>query len=96
MDLIEAAVENQSTLITKENLTRLLNAIRLLTRILPFLFELDQNNVQDPFYNMFWIVDEGVNAGMKLVQNVVKLLFLRGFTLPDIVSDTPGVHYIIW
>ncbi|KAJ3268938.1 hypothetical protein HDV01_002077 [Terramyces sp. JEL0728] len=68
------------------------NCIRLLTRILPFIFEAS-NNLEN---NMFWSVKGDTCLGTKLSVIVSQLLFLRGFTIPSSKQNTPHVQYIIW
>ncbi|TPX35892.1 hypothetical protein SmJEL517_g01803 [Synchytrium microbalum] len=82
----------------KEVGKRVINAVRILTRILPYIFEVPQSPIEE---NLFWKA-EGADGGLKdtlgakLCTAVVKLLFIRGFTLPDYVSDHNGLQYVIW
>lgn len=79
-------------------LSDVLNCLRILTRFLPYIFELDsQSEIGQKFHTLFWKhKDGGECRASVLVRNVVELLFYRGFTLPEITSDKPGVHYVIW
>ncbi|TPX43247.1 hypothetical protein SeMB42_g04800 [Synchytrium endobioticum] len=92
----------------KETGKMTLNAIRILTRILPYVFESASPALEN---SLFWTpppspapttpsTDDGRSIrdtlGAKLCIAVVKCLFVRGFTLPDYVSDLHGVQYVIW
>ncbi|KAJ3321581.1 hypothetical protein HDU76_014068, partial [Blyttiomyces sp. JEL0837] len=87
-----------STKPTKEDIRDVLNCVRILTRILPYIFEADGGHVEE---NVFWTRNDTApdavddRMGPRLVRAVVQLLFFRGFTLPDMVSEYPGVLYII-
>lgn len=81
-----------------------MNACRLLTRIFPYLFELEREAdaagasdeliaVAERYHSLFWGPE---SRATRLVTDLGKLLFYRGLTLPDVVSDLPGVHYVIW
>jgi hypothetical protein len=76
---------------TQSDIKQLLNSIRILTRLLPFIFEhSDLENV------LFWTVDaSGQTNGHLLVTSALELLYFRGFTLPLEASDKQ-VAYIIW
>ncbi|TPX57219.1 hypothetical protein PhCBS80983_g03995 [Powellomyces hirtus] len=81
---------------TKDDIRDVLNCIRVLTRLLPYVFELEDGAVED---KLFWSPVEGEEAiGTILSRAVVQLLFFRGFTLP--IGTDPltahGVQYIIW
>ncbi|KAJ3063831.1 hypothetical protein HK102_008374, partial [Quaeritorhiza haematococci] len=94
---------------TKEDILQVLNCIRILTRILPYIFETQSDEFEE---RLFWssspvggTESEGAEQqeqqkddplGALLVKAVIKLLFSRTFTLPDVVSETPGIHYVIW
>lgn len=77
-----------------QSTNRVLNSIRILTRLFPFIFELPFDSpLLLTFESLFWDQRE---LGKQLILNIVNLLFLRGFCHLEVVSDTPGVHYVIW
>ncbi|KAJ3412358.1 hypothetical protein HDV05_000832 [Chytridiales sp. JEL 0842] len=118
---------------TKQEIQEVLNCVRILTRIMPFLFELETYTLEE---KIFWTRTEGNAADIddriapRLMKAVVQLLFFRGWvwassrdwsfcasdpnrnsyffqhyvstvdilslTLPDMVSETESVKYIIW
>ena len=72
----------------------MLNAIRILIRLLPFIFEIAQESDNNSRFNdLFW---DDRKYGESLLDSLVKLLFFKGFTMSDVVSDKPGVQYFIW
>ncbi|KAJ3119325.1 hypothetical protein HK098_005592 [Nowakowskiella sp. JEL0407] len=82
-----------------------LNCVRILTRVLPYIFEEETEFENDLFWTTagtFQSQDSGATdvtlepLGSNLIKAVVSLLFIKGFSLPVISSDTEGVHYIIW
>lgn len=86
-----------------QSTTKILNACRLLTRILPYLHELAAGITEDSnlenieaatrLHSLFW---DSNARGARLVSDIGKLLFYRGFTVADVVSEAPGTHYVIW
>ncbi|KAJ3254637.1 hypothetical protein HK103_007047 [Boothiomyces macroporosus] len=84
--LIEALIDRLEKFIKEPVETKeASNCVRLLTRILPFIFEA-QGNLEN---NIFWLVKGDTCM-------VSQLLFLRGFTIPSSKQNTPHVQYIIW
>ncbi|KAJ3278639.1 cell wall biogenesis protein [Borealophlyctis nickersoniae] len=85
---------------SKDDTRDVLNCIRILTRILPYIFEVEGGELER---RLFWSV-QGTSGGASaepwgkvLALAVVKLLFYRGFTLPESVDgSSTGVQYIIW
>ncbi|KAI8586060.1 high-temperature-induced dauer-formation protein-domain-containing protein [Geranomyces variabilis] len=81
---------------SKDDVRDVLNCVRILTRLLPYAFEVEDGVLEN---RLFWSPAEGEEAlGLTLVKAVVQLLFYRGFTLP--LGTEPltahGVQYIIW
>ncbi|KAJ3167425.1 hypothetical protein HDU88_002347 [Geranomyces variabilis] len=81
---------------SKDDVRDVLNCVRILTRLLPYAFEVEDGVLEN---RLFWNPAEGEAAlGLTLVKAVVQLLFYRGFTLP--IGTEPltahGVQYIIW
>ena len=79
-----------------------MNAIRIITRVLPYVFELSTPAVENALFWTPTTESTGETSsirdtlGAKLCIAVVKCCFVRGFTLPDYVSDNHGVQYVIW
>jgi hypothetical protein len=73
-----------------DDIKQILNCVRILTRILPLIFE---QEVEDLEKEIFW---SSSALGNRLAQIVPKLLFYRGFTVPLTNSNTPNVQFIIW
>ncbi|KAJ1550708.1 hypothetical protein HK096_005475, partial [Nowakowskiella sp. JEL0078] len=73
----------------------ILNCVRILTRIIPYIFEQDATEFEN---SLFWTAQSGVSdfIGTRLVKAVVALLFYKGFSLPIIATESEGVHYVIW
>ncbi|KAJ3000495.1 cell wall biogenesis protein [Globomyces sp. JEL0801] len=67
-----------------------LNCCRILTRVLPFIFESDTEDLEN---EIFW---SETNLGPQLCVLVSSLLFYRGFTIPSGNSETSNVQFIIW
>jgi hypothetical protein len=71
---------------------KLLNSCRLLTRILPFIFE-------NPAFQheLFWNhVSTKESKGSLLVHALLALLFYRGLTIAPGPNSDENVKYIIW
>jgi hypothetical protein len=68
---------------------KVLNCVRLLTRIIPLIFELDNQDVEN---EIFWNDDQ---LGAILSKSVIRLLFRRGFTIPP-SNKEEKVEFIIW
>ncbi|KAI8817091.1 high-temperature-induced dauer-formation protein-domain-containing protein [Fimicolochytrium jonesii] len=96
--LIEKILDRISTFLslttppTKDDAKEILNCIRILTRLLPYIFEAE-SDFED---KLFWSGDDLLAP--KLCRAVVQLLFFRGFTLPEGTDPQTGhgVQYIIW
>jgi hypothetical protein len=69
---------------TKEEIQEVMNCTRILTRIVPFVFELETYTFEE---KVFWTKSEGAAEGTddrvapSLVKAVVQLLFYRGSVL---------------
>ncbi|KAI9325311.1 high-temperature-induced dauer-formation protein-domain-containing protein [Zopfochytrium polystomum] len=85
---------------TKEDIRDVLNCSRILTRIVPYIFETatSENLAETIFWTRSSDAADAVDdrLGPKLIRSVVQLLFYKGLTLPDSVSKDPGVRYVIW
>ncbi|EGF83527.1 hypothetical protein BATDEDRAFT_85070 [Batrachochytrium dendrobatidis JAM81] len=92
-----------------KDIKEVLNAVRILTRLLPFIFELDDGGVLES--SMFWdneikesvpqstaeAKDGGIpTLGSRLAIAAVQLLFYQKFTLPDLDTDSENVRFSIW
>lgn len=84
---------------SKEDTIQCLNCIRLITRIMPFIFE----NGQELEKKLFWtektfeFSGEKKTLGSWLVKAVTQLLFCRGFTIPiSLAKDSNKIQYIVW
>lgn len=75
--------------------SHLLNCTRILTRLLPYLFELDD---EGHFENeLFWSSTDSPSLGVRLVHLTVDLLFLTEYTLPRVqVTSRHRINYMIW
>ena len=62
---------------TQDEMKQILNCIRLLTRVMPVIFELDTDDFE---LDLFWSSDK---LGVHLIQQITKLLFYRGYYLID-------------
>ncbi|KAL2916809.1 hypothetical protein HK105_203588 [Polyrhizophydium stewartii] len=86
-----------------------LNAVRILTRTLPFVFELEDGGALET--KIFWSNDiqdasssaaaESAEApiptlGSRLALAVVQLLFFKRFTISESVGGNENVQYAIW
>ncbi|TPX68378.1 hypothetical protein SpCBS45565_g03187 [Spizellomyces sp. 'palustris'] len=61
---------------TPDDVRDVLNCIRILTRLLPYVFEVENGELEG---KIFWDVENGAQPlGAKLCQAVVQLLFFRG------------------
>lgn len=70
----------------------MLNCVRLITRILPFVFELESDAFE---IETFWTGEDPL--ARRIVVLSTKLLFCRGFTIPfSNLEDATRIHYIIW
>jgi hypothetical protein len=75
----------KGTIYERNDVNIILNAIRLLTRFLPFVFEksanVDHNEIEE---EVFWKIDEtnGLAYGEKLCRVLKDLVFLPGFSVP--------------
>ncbi|KAJ3186023.1 hypothetical protein HDU85_000937 [Gaertneriomyces sp. JEL0708] len=84
-----------STFPTRDDTRAVLNCIRILTRILPYIFEHDDQTLEE---RLFWAPsteEDELPLGTRLARAVIKLLFFRGFTLP-VGTESVGVQYLIW
>ncbi|KAI9004645.1 high-temperature-induced dauer-formation protein-domain-containing protein [Gaertneriomyces semiglobifer] len=84
-----------STFPTRDDTRAVLNCIRILTRILPYIFEHDDQTLEE---RLFWAPsteEDEIPLGTRLARAVIKLLFFRGFTLP-VGTESVGVQYLIW
>lgn len=117
---------SQYDLLTTSDLKQLLNCIRFLTKLLPFLFELS-NYLNDIEIDLFWndkfdpleylntllqnedddiqpkrTVDPSQinnSLAVKLIQSLVDLLFIRGFTIESSTVSANSnklKHLILW
>ncbi|KAH9268293.1 hypothetical protein BASA83_009454 [Batrachochytrium salamandrivorans] len=92
-----------------QDIKEVLNAVRILTRILPFIFELEDGGALETL--MFWSEDisdakpaspaddtqnSAPTLGSRLAEAVVQLLFFQRFTLPDLNTNAENIHYAIW
>lgn len=72
-------------------LKQLLNCIRILTRVLPFIYENGSEN-EDWTEQLFWAKtsDDKMEPalGEKLAKTAMDLLFCQGFTVPKVVAPT--------
>ncbi|KAL2315240.1 Hid-1 family protein P27G11.12 [Schizosaccharomyces pombe] len=75
-----------------------LNCMRLLTRLMPIIFE--DKSMLEWFDYFAWTVpkDPNINTprGASFLNTVVDYLFLINFTIPAHNDLTHGVHYCIW
>lgn len=81
----------------KQQTPKVLNILRVLIRVLPFVFEDAVTRWQTALFER--VVDEATNKtfGEKLVDLVLNCLFLPGLTLPESVSKRKdGTYAIIW
>ncbi|KAI9268708.1 high-temperature-induced dauer-formation protein-domain-containing protein, partial [Sporodiniella umbellata] len=96
--LIDRIMEHMDYLLNASSIenTHLLNCCRILTRIIPFIFEsADHIEWENQF---FWTpqVDKPCR-GETLVMLTLKSLFLAGFTLPSTIGSLDSrVNYVIW
>ncbi|EPX74923.1 dymeclin 1 [Schizosaccharomyces octosporus yFS286] len=72
-----------------------LNCMRVLTRLLPILFE---SPAGVHWFNRFmWSQQENkIPQGVSIVDTIVNYLFLINFTIPPFNEDSKGVNYCIW
>ncbi|KAI7907919.1 high-temperature-induced dauer-formation protein-domain-containing protein [Cokeromyces recurvatus] len=106
--LIDKVMEQMTILIDSTNNfqpIQFLNCFRILTRIMPFLFEsADCNEWEDVF---FWkprlqVKEESNNTmlpprGEVLIKLTLQALFMAGFTLPQSMGTAENrVNYVIW
>ncbi|KAI9105592.1 high-temperature-induced dauer-formation protein-domain-containing protein [Phlyctochytrium arcticum] len=97
-----------SAIPSKAEANEIANCVRILTRLLPYVFEVEDGQLEE---RLFWQVpttssstDEenkelGTESlGIQLTKAVVQLLFFRGFTLPEgqDPNSAHGVQYMIW
>ncbi|KAJ3209147.1 cell wall biogenesis protein [Entophlyctis luteolus] len=72
------------------NLSKLTNCVRILTRVLPFVFEIDglENS-------LFWgSVDSASSLGAKLTLATIELFFVKAYTLPPTSTTAIWAHGI--
>lgn len=73
--------------------------IRIMTRILPFIFEQDNSKIEK---NFFWKVfgekeEKNEPLGKKLIEAAIDLMFVPGFSLPlDAADNNERVFYTLW
>ncbi|KAJ1548807.1 hypothetical protein HK405_014744, partial [Cladochytrium tenue] len=85
---------------TKEDVRDVLNCARVLTRLIPFIFETETTTKLDD--RVFWAKSETAEGsaddrlGPRLLKATVQLLFFKGLTLSDSAAEQPGVRYVIW
>jgi len=102
--LINKAVQKlQLALTTQKSSPQTLNALRLLTRVLPLVFESDHKEMSE---SLFWssesssTTDSEANneakpfLGATLVDTLIQLLFFPGFTLP--VETKENIQQTLW
>ncbi|KAI8071222.1 high-temperature-induced dauer-formation protein-domain-containing protein [Gongronella butleri] len=77
----------------------LLNCCRVLTRVLPLLFEQGDDNWEKTF---FWSQSSSASTnlpcrGDALLSLVIRCLFLTGFTLPsNLKLESQNINFVIW
>ncbi|KAI8062826.1 high-temperature-induced dauer-formation protein-domain-containing protein [Gilbertella persicaria] len=105
----DTAIENLETLIDKlieqmgsilhsttpvQNIY-LLNCCRVLTRILPYIFESPE--LAEWEEKFFWTEHKTASRGQVLLSLTLQSLFLAGFTLPQSMGTVESrVNYVIW
>ena len=72
---------------TSSDIKECLNCVRLLTRIMPFVFE------EPEFEKIFWTGED--TLAFKIVTITANLLFYRGLTIPTSPSS-PNIRFVIW
>ncbi|KAJ3039459.1 hypothetical protein HK097_002827, partial [Rhizophlyctis rosea] len=106
--LLDTAIQRLTTISAKrtklvaDDARDILNNARILTRILPYVFEVENGRLDE---RLFWerkgkenTSAEAVKTrGETLVGLTVELLFFQGFTLPDSTDPAnAGPQYAIW
>ncbi|KAJ3042122.1 cell wall biogenesis protein [Rhizophlyctis rosea] len=92
-------VAAKTTKLQTEDTRDVLNCARILTRLLPYIFEVEGGGLDR---QLFWEgAAEGKEGdglwGERICHLVVELLFFQGFTLPDSTDPaTVGPQYVIW
>ncbi|EPY49716.1 dymeclin 1 [Schizosaccharomyces cryophilus OY26] len=72
-----------------------LNSMRVLTRLIPLLFESPE--CASWFNKYMWLPQEsGIPRGVNIMDTIINYLFLTNFTIPPIDEFTKGVRYCIW
>ncbi|EEB05552.1 dymeclin 1 [Schizosaccharomyces japonicus yFS275] len=76
--------------------TQLLNAVRILTRVLPVVFETEIGSSW--IESVFWTInDKNKRAlGEQVMDSLLYLLFYVGFTIPAVDYKSKGVQLCIW
>ena len=77
--------------------SKLSNCVRLLTRLLPYVFEIPGRGLER---ELFWQEYEAHDkqTGHRLVKCLIEMLFLGGFTLPQLEAapNSKSPQYVIW
>ncbi|CAG8556077.1 1200_t:CDS:10 [Paraglomus brasilianum] len=85
---------------------QLLNCIRVLTRLMPFIYE--DKNLDEWEERLFWSTPMDVKdaasppaespkfLGELLLSTIVEILFMSGFTIPTIPGNNSRINYVIW
>ena len=72
---------------TAQDIKECLNCVRLLTRIMPFVFE------HPEFEKFLWVGQE--TLAFKIVRITASLLFYRGLTIAK-SPNSPNIRFVIW
>ncbi|KAJ3109621.1 hypothetical protein HDU97_003095 [Phlyctochytrium planicorne] len=89
---------SMTTAPAKDDIRDCLNCCRILIRVLPFLFEPGQEDLEEKIFWTRTAIEEDVDDRLapRLIRAVIQLLFFKGLTLPDVVSENHGTRFVIW